>query len=254
MSSITWTPDALGSNSVSLKGRCWRVVEAQSISSTTKITDTIEEQETLEKVIEETKPDVPEECRHLGFLLYTPFRYRPFPFNSRFRRLGSPDGVFYAAEICETAIAEKAFYRLLFYLESPDTPWPSNPSEYTAFATEFAVANAVDLTREPLVAQRALWTHHTDYTACLALADTARAASLDAIRYQSVRDPEGRANIALLTCRAFIGRDLIDSRTWRLFFDSHGVRAYCEFPRTWLEFERTAFDADARMAPMRWDR
>jgi hypothetical protein len=139
-------------------------------------------------------------------------------------------------------------------LESPDTPWPSNPSEYTAFATEFAVANAVDLTREPLVAQRALWTHHTDYTACLALADTARAASLDAIRYQSVRDPEGRANIALLTCRAFIGRDLIDSRTWRLFFDSHGVRAYCEFPRTWLEFERTAFDADARMAPMRWDR
>jgi hypothetical protein len=254
MSSNTWTADALGSSAIALKGRCWRVVEAQSLVSTTKITDTVEEQETLERLIEETKDEIPEECRHLGFLLYTPFRYRPYPYNSRFRRAGSPDGVFYAAEICETAIAEKTFYRLLFYLESPDTPWPTNPGEYTAFASEYAVAKAADLTIEPLVGQRALWTHCTDYTACLNFADAARAAALDAIRYRSVRDPRAQANIALLTCRAFVSPDLVDRRTWHLYFSKGGVRAFCEFPRSSLTFDRTVFDADPRMASMRWDR
>src|SRR5258705_5609286 len=115
MSSNTWTPDGLKSNVVALQIRAWRVVEAQSKVSTMKLTDTLEEQAALERLIDETKPHVPDDCGHLGYLLLTPFRYAPYPHDSRFRRAGSPDGVFYAAEFIETAIAEAAFHRLLFF-------------------------------------------------------------------------------------------------------------------------------------------
>ena len=148
-----------------------------------KLTDTLGEQAALENLIEEFKANVPEECGHLGYLLFTPFRYIPYPFNSRFRRAGSPDGVFYASESHETAVAEAAFYRLLFYAESPQTLWPANPAEYTAFAAEIATDKAIDLMRPPLLADRTLWIQLTDYAACLDLADAARAASLEVIRY-----------------------------------------------------------------------
>lgn len=254
MSSSTWTPDALASSAVPLRGRCWRVVETQSQVSIMKLTDTVDEQIALENLIEETKARVPDECRHLGTLLLAPFRYVPYPFDSRFRRSGSPDGVFYASETNETAVAEAAFYRLLFYAESPGTPWPANPGEYTAFAADIATAKAIDLTRPPLVGDRALWTHRTDYTACLDLADAARAAALEAIRYESVRDPHARANIAVLTCRAFAANDVVDRQTWRLYFSPSGVRAACDAPALTLAFARDTFAADPRMASMLWDR
>jgi hypothetical protein len=254
MSSSIWTPGALASSAVSLHGRCWRVVEAQSQVSTMKLTDTLDEQSTLERLIEETKFRVPEECKHLGFLLLTPFRYRPYPYNSRFRRAGSIEGVFYAAEHDETAVAEAVFYRLLFYLESPATPWPTNPGQYTAFASEFATGKAIDLTRPPFAAERASWTHPTDYTVCLDLVDTIRAAELEAIRYESVRDPASRANVALLTCRAFTESDVIHRQTWHFHFSGSGIRAIREAPVGMMAFDRNAFAADPRIATMKWER
>lgn len=230
MSSNIWTPDALASSAISLNGRCWRVVEAQSKVSTMKLTDTLEEQESIERLVEETKYPVPADCKHLGYLLFTPFRYKPYPTDSRFRRAGSIEGVFYAAEVVETAVAEAVFHRLLFYSESPNTPWPANPGEYTAFAAEFATASALDLCRPPLVAARASWTHHTDYVACLALADVVRAAALEAIRYESVRDSHSRANLALLTCRVFTQNDVVNRQTWHFHFTNSGVRSIREAP------------------------
>ena len=77
MSSNTWTPEELSSSVNPSSGNCWRVVEAQHVVSTAKITDSREEQTIVERLIEETKPFIPAECRHLSYLLYTPFRYRP---------------------------------------------------------------------------------------------------------------------------------------------------------------------------------
>jgi len=230
------------------------VVEAQSKVSTMKLTDTLEEQAALEALIEETKLRVPDECKHLGYLLLAPFRYSPHPFDSRFRRAGSMEGVFYAAESDETAVAEAVFHRLLFYAESPATPWPANPGEYTAFAVELATGRAIDLTCPPFVVERASWTHLTNYTACLDIADMMRAAELQIIRYESVRDPLARANVALLTCRAFSENDLVDRQAWHFHFGSRGVRAMREAPAGTLPFDRTAFAADPRMAGMRWER
>jgi hypothetical protein len=135
MSSPTWTLAGLSSELRPYEYReVWRLVEAQRLVSTMKLVNNLAEQSVLEDLIEATKPAVPNECQGLHFLLSTPFRYAPYRKGSRFRRAGFSPGVFYAAEEPRTAAAEIAFYRLLFFAESPDTPWPVNPFEFTDFS------------------------------------------------------------------------------------------------------------------------
>jgi hypothetical protein len=255
MSSRTWTPAALSAERRALNGICWRVVEAQHKVSTLKLVDTLEEQALLENLIETTKPSIPPECRHLHYLLATPFRYgAPYPRGSRFRRAGLTPGVFYASVAPDVAIAETAFYRLLFFAESPATPWPANAGEFTAFSVPYATGAGLDLTIPPLSADARLWTDPTQYAPCQALAESARAAGLDAIRYQSVRDPARRANIAILACRVFAADEPDARQTWRLQLGPTGARAVCEFPDARLEFARDAFAADPRVAALDWER
>src|SRR5262245_43590065 len=112
-----------GTSARPFSGTCWRLVEAQHRISTLKLVDRPDEQEQLEILIEATKPQIPPECRHLHYLLATPFRYGAiYPAGSRFRRAGLSEGVFYAADEPETAVAEVTFHRLLFFADSPDTP------------------------------------------------------------------------------------------------------------------------------------
>ena len=255
MSSPTWTPAALSSEARSLEGRCWRLVEAQHRISTLKLVDDLDEQAVLEQLIETTKPLIPIECRHLHYLLATPFRYGSnYPTGSRFRRAGKTLGVYYASEKVGTAVAEMAFYRLLFFSESPDTPWPSDAAEYTAFAAAIKVGHAVDLATQPLAVDRDIWMHPTDYARCQDLADSVREAGLDAIRYVSVRDPRGGANLALLSCRSFARPNPVEHQTWRIRLGPSGVQALCEFPETRIGFDRSSFAADPRLKDMRWQR
>lgn len=219
-----------------------------------KLVDTLPEQHLLESILDATKPPVPAECASLHYLPSTPFRYgAPYPAGSRFRRAGMTAGVFYASVGIATAVAEMAFHRLLFFADSPATPWPADAGDYTAFSTKFRTRAGLDLTRPSLDADRTRWTHPTDYAPCQALADAAREADIDALRYPSARDPNG-INVALLTCRAFIAREPLDRQTWRLGLNPHGVRAVCDFPDAHLEFTRDAFANDLRIRKMRWDR
>ncbi|MFE0014481.1 RES family NAD+ phosphorylase [Mesorhizobium sp. NPDC059054] len=254
MSSPIWTPAALSSEAIGLGGQCWRMVEAQHHVSTLKLVDTLDEQTLLEELIEDTKPHIPFECRHLHYLLATPFRYGSvYPYGSRFRRAGRTLGVYYAAETIATAVAEMSFYRLLFFAESPETPWPRDAAEYTAFSATFSTDKALDLTRPPLERDAAAWTHPTDYAACQTLADSAREMSVKAIRYQSVRDPEGK-NLALLTCTIFGKPEPTEWQTWRVRLSASGVQALCEFPSRRIGFDRTAFAGDPRLVALKWDR
>jgi RES domain-containing protein len=257
MSSRTWTPGALSRERRRLAGSCWRVVESQSRASTMKLVDTLEEQETLEILIDETKPPVPEPCRHLDYLLFTPFRYgAPYPEGSRFRRAGFTPGVFYASDTPAIAIAEMAFHRLLFFADSPATPWPVNAGELTVFSSTFASDAALDLTGAPLNRDRARWTDLTDYSACQDLADQARAAEVDVLRYESPRDPSSPpgSNIAILGCGAFSSRRPAARQTWRMHLGAHGVRAFCAWPDQRIGFGKDAFANDPRIARLRWER
>jgi hypothetical protein len=198
---------------------------------------------------------VPKECEHLHYLLSTPFRYgAPYPHGSRFRRAGLTPGVFYASDHVETAIAEAVFWRLLFYADSPDTPWPANAGEYTAFACAYSTGRAIDLTRPPLDARREAWMHPTRLDECQTLAEAARAANIDVIRYASVRDPKHRINVALLRCRAFAKSAETARQTWRIHLGAGGARTQCELPRLSLDFNRKAFAGDPRIVRMQWER
>src|SRR3954463_13355009 len=248
MSSGIWTLDALSSSAAPLSGKAWRVVEAQHRVSTAKLTDDLREQERIEEIIEASKPVVPAECRHLHFLLSTPFRYgSPYPKGSRFRRPGLTDGVFYASALSRTAIIETSFSRLLFFAESPGTPWPRNPGEFTAFAIEFSTARALELTAAPWDAQRHVWRHPTDYATCQALAEDARRAQIDLIKYESARTPSPAINFALLSCGAFSKNEEVDRQTWRIHFSPSGVRAFCEMPREGVDMPASMFSLDPRV-------
>jgi RES domain-containing protein len=254
MSSPIWMPDALSVEQRRLTGTCWRLVEAQHRVSTLKLVDSLDEQALLERLIEETKPPVPPECRHLHYLLSTPFRYGSvYPHGSRFRRAGMTLGVYYASRTAGTAVAEMTFHRLLFFADSPHTPWPANAAEFTAISVRYAGAG-IDLAASPLSRNEAGWMHVTDYEPCRALADAARAARLSVIRYRSVRDPGAGTNIALLSCRAFTQREPTERQTWRVQLAASGARAVCEFPEARLEFSRDAFSADPRIAGFNWKR
>jgi hypothetical protein len=224
------------------------LVEAQHRVSTMKLVDTLDEQRLLEEELERTKPPGPPECRHLHYLLATPFRYGRYPGSSRFRREGYSPGVYYASEHAETAIAETVFYRLLFFAESPATPWPRNPLEFTGFEARFSAASSIDLTAPPLSRNERSWTDLAYYSACLALADAAREADIGIIRYRSVRDPEARANLALLSCAVFAEDKPSRYQTWRIALSSHGANALCDWPEARLALPLALFRADPRMA------
>lgn len=254
MSLPIWTPDALRSEARPFSGRAWRLVEAQHRVSTLKLVETLAEQALLEQVLEETKPPLPPECRDLHYLLFTPFRYRPYPQGSRFRRAGLTPGVWYGSDRPGTAAAEMVFYRFLFYAESPTTPFPDNAADCTAFCADLAAPAALDLASGALARDRAQWGHPTDYAACQALADAARDAGVQIIAYPSVRDPAGGLNRAVLTCRAFAAPEPVESQSWRIRVGRTGAQVLCDAPRIAIEFGRDAFAGDPRLSGMVWDR
>jgi RES domain len=219
---ITWTPHALESEARAYARVLWRVVEAQHTASTMRLTDSLEEQAALEAVLEESKPALPPSVRGLHYLLATPFRYRPH-LGSRFRA-ALEAGVWYGAETLRTALAEKSYWRLRFLLDSPATP-DLRPVPHTAFEAAVRTAASVDLTRKPFTRDRAVWTDRTNYAGTQQFAAVARAAHIQLIRYQSVRDPQQGACAAVLDPAAFGRGRPRSEQTW--FVAASRARVRC---------------------------
>jgi RES domain len=246
-----WTPAALSSEARERRSACWRFVEDQHRISTMRLVDTLDEQRTLEELLDASKPPVPQECRHLHYLLFTPFRYRPVSHGSRFRRAGDRRGVLYAAETMQTALHEVAFYRLLFLAESPSMKVPKRPASMTAFAFQNGPARTVDLTAQPFSATRGTWESLSDYHPCQTFADIAREAGIEAIRYRSVRHAGG-FNLAVLTCARLSGPTPGSYRQWFLLADRGGVSAWAEHPdRQSVHVPLALFEQDPRLASLR---
>lgn len=231
------------------RGRCWRVVEAQHVVSTASLVGTLDRQKRLEDLIDASKPPVPPACRPLHYLLSAPFRYSPKQ-GSRFRRAGDPNGVFYTARQVETAVAEMAFHRVLFYAELPATPFPEGFSDYTAFAVAIDTDRLVDLVArpDPAVAQLA------DYAASQVFAEAARAVDATGIAQVSVRCPRAGTCLSWLTSSVFAKPSPVAFASWKMRLNAEGVQAICEHPRADLEFGPETFGADPRIAAFQWGR
>jgi hypothetical protein len=213
VSSITSTRRAAGSSGAVVRLDLWRAVEAQHLAATMRLVDSLEEQQVLERLLEETKPPLPEPTRKLHWLLFTPFRYAPPPGGSRFRGPADP-GVFYGADVVRTACAELGYWRWRHLGDSPALDaMPTKPQ--TLFRARIATG-VMDLRVAPWSDRRALWTRPDDYAATQALARKAREDGVGAIRYESVRDPERGGCCAVLTPAAFEKVSPLEQQTWML--------------------------------------
>lgn len=114
-------------------------------------------------------------------------------------------------------------------------------------------ASTMRLTTPPLDRDEATWTDLRDYTACQDLADSARAAGIQAIRYHSVRDPDRGCNVAILAPEALAAAEPQQLQTWLIFIRPTGVQAARQFPKAEREFTRTDFGADSRLDGF-WER
>ncbi len=212
MRSTTWTPRAVASESVRVRRRLWRAVEAQHIVSTLRLVDSAQEQLALERLLEASKPAIPAEAASLHYLLHTPFRY-PAPVGSRFRSPRDP-GVWYGAAELRTACAELGYWRWRFLSDSEGLD-ALGPSPQTVFRAGIDTPG-IDLTRAPFARDRVLWSDPTDYSATQRLAQLAREAGLGAIGYESVRDPQHGAAMAVLRPAAFRPKQPLAKETWFL--------------------------------------
>ena len=217
-------------------GTVWRLVEAQHRISTNRLAADVDDQALLESLVEEVKPALPKAARGLHYLLATPFRYGHAK-ASRFRRAGERPGIFYASEHVATAVAETAYWRLLFFSRSPGFTPPTTVVEHSAFTVPIAVERTLDLAAPPFSAQAARWMNPDDYGDCQAFAAAARAIDAQAIRYPSVRDPAHRANVALFDPAAFATPAPKIEQTWHLRYEAGEMTAFAAFPST----ERFAF-------------
>lgn len=178
----------------------WRGVEAQHVVSTLRLVDTAAEQDLLEQLIEGSKPALPttpgtpkdQPPKH--YLLTTPFRYNP-EHESRFRPRRAK-GQWYGAEALQVACAEVAWWRHRFVLDSAGLIDQELLTEHTFFQATIA-GPSIDLMAPPWNAERATWTHSSNYTATQALAQAATPRGVHWLAYESARAPGGRCAVAL---------------------------------------------------------
>lgn len=245
MSLDIWTRCAGPSRTRSIKERVWRVVEAQHKVSTRRLVDTHEEQELLERIIDEVKPPRPTEPRFAGlhYLLFTPFRHPPLRRGSRFGS-ATERSIWYGALRIETALSEKAYYQLLF-AAGPRTQLKDLACDWTAFRVDVATEKGIDLTAAPFIDYGAQVSSPSSYAAAQPLGRQMREAGIEGFLYRSARCLDGGTALGLFepvfSTRTLDGKYF---QTWRCAVTDQGCEVvHLNDPgsRT-LIFPRSAFE------------
>lgn len=197
MSPSIWTQCAERFEPCRLGGVWWRAVESQHVTSTRKLVDSSEEQETLETLIDSVKPPWPIGKRFQGlhYLLATPFRHPPLRYGSRFGTRAER-GIFYAAEAQSTVFAEKAYYVLLF-LEGTEADLSPLIRPLSVFQVRISTGKGADLIRPPFDTFTDRISSPVSYRDSQPLGKALREAGMAAIRFVSARDPDRGANLGL---------------------------------------------------------
>jgi len=247
MSLNIWTES--GAKPEGYEGSPWRVVEAQHVISTRKLVDSDEEQRLLEELLESQKPPLPQEeaFEGLHYLLFTSFRYPPLRHGSRFASRFERS-LWYGSERPRTALAEVAYYRLLF-LEGTEARLPPVMVELSVFQARVRSSLAVDLAGEAFRPWAALLESKISYAATQALGRAAREAGVEVLRYRSARDPQGGLNVALFTPKAFAEKRPRPPRTWLCVATRERVefRLRDYFVRENLVFSREVFEVEGAL-------
>lgn len=187
-----------GNHHCKIHAQPWRVVEAQHLSSSRDLVDTLDEHDILEALLEESKPNVDS---HSHYLIFTPFRYPPLKYGSRFGTVHEPS-LWYGSLLLETAFAEVSYYRLQFFADSTASlGYIEIPmTAYQAFITTF---RGIDLTAPPFQIWRDTISNRSSYQESQALGTAMRKANTEAFIFSSARTKEEAQNIGVYVARIF---------------------------------------------------
>ena len=172
------------------QGELLRMVESQEQVATRSLVDDLAEQALLEQMLDQSKPPVPDHAKGLDYLLSSPFRYPPLVYGSRFGSRFEPS-IFYGALALQPALAESAYYRLVFW-QGMTRPPPSGrlSTEHTLFSARYASERGVSLHLPPCDEHRDRLASPKSYTETQQLGGEMRAAGIELFIYRSARDPE----------------------------------------------------------------
>lgn len=206
-----------------LKAFSWRVVEAQHKSSTRKLVNSLEEHEILETLIERSKPKLAQTLQdNLHYLLFSPFRYPPLKYGSRFGRPFEPS-LWYGALELDTALAEVAFYRLVF-LHDTETDLGYIKVLLTAYSVDVHTPRGLDLTILPFKKHSAEISSITSYEHSQALGSLMRSADVEAFTYFSARSPTHGINIGIFKPTVFVNnKPHTKIQTWECIANKSAV-------------------------------
>lgn len=201
-----WSHCAAEQQLCPVQGRMLRLVESQEQVATQQLVDDLQEQALLEALLEGSKPRLPPDAQALHYLLKTPFRYPPLRWGSRFGARHEPS-LFYGAQQLETAMAEAAYYRLLFWQGMASAP-PSGRirSAHASFSVAYRSERGLRLQQPAFAGVRGLLRDPRDYRATQALGRAMRAAGVQAFEFESARCPRQGINVALFVPAAFAER------------------------------------------------
>ena len=226
------------------QGLIWRIVETQEVAATREITRNADEQSRLEALLESAKPAVPKDCEGLSYLLFTPFRYPPLDYGSRF---GSTleRGIYYGAKEIKTALAETAVYMWLFQSALKELgPLRTINDHRTAIAVNVLSDRAVDLTdkgflqKHPDIVSADNWQHSQRLGAEL------RELRVDWFWFPSAR-LAGGTNAAVFNPLSFKNNEPVEQLHWQIRLSEQ--TCWFSHLRNSLEFEKEQFMVDGKI-------
>ena len=186
----------------SIEARAYRVVEAQHISSSRDLVESIDEHDLLEELLEEVKPKI-STSKH--YLIFTPFRYPPLKYGSRFGKQYETS-LWYGSMDLNTALSEVAYYRLKFFADtSANLGFSEIPM--TVFNAYIKSMHGLDLTEDPFSEHQDKISDKTSYEYSQALGSEMRKSGIKTFIFDSARSAPPGKNIAAFTPEVFIQRD-----------------------------------------------
>lgn len=217
-----------------------RLVESQEQVATNSLVRTLAEQALLEELLDASKPPLPVTTAGLHYLLATPFRYPPLWYGSRFGSRFEPS-LFYGARAPETALAEGAYYRFVFWSGMAVAPTAPLQTRHTMFTVSIRTEHGLRLQDPPFDRYADVLTHRADYAATQALGAVLRQAGFEAFEYTSARDPGRGINVALFTAAALADRRPLGESEWLCETQAPVVRFYNRETNRLLEFPLDTF-------------
>lgn len=219
-----------GINSItSTKSNTYRIVEDQSKSTTRKFVDTALEHELLEKLLDESKPSIKyyddeKDFHHLHYLLYTPFRYPPLKWGSRFGTRWER-GLLYTSDNLNTAMCEKAFYKLAF-LNASDGNIGGKTLPCTVFKVALNSKRFVDLCTVPFASFINQISDKQSYRFSQPLGTAMRTDNIECFQYASARTSDGN-NFGVFTPKA-LGKNAQLEKSF-VYYNCYATKEVVEF-------------------------